>query len=336
MPRPQQSLKPLTAVLGLAAVAWLRPITPAPPAPPPPPTPAPAPPPPAPRPAALPPPPAALLSRWRRDGLDGLGLDDLANGTSPALLARYPRLPTRAPCWAIRNASRCLPDFLLIGTMKAGTTALAAYLQLHEDVYMSAKKEPNFFNPACSRRCPKGGHANNLRYYFSLFPALAPADDPAARRAALFEATPSYLFSSSRTAALLRAWLPDAKLLLLLRDPVERAYSQYNLGLSLLAEDETRPAASRKCNGSLLHRESFDSLVARALVLFNDCVTHLVRGSEPAYYACKRQPLRGNPCDDVVTASSLLNPGLYAYHIERFLSEFPQGQIYVSQRPSLG
>ena len=75
--------------------------------------------------------------------------------------------------------------------------------------------------------------------------------------------------------------------------------------------------------------------VWQKVVLFDDCVTHLVRGSEPAYYACKRQPLRGNPCDDVVTASSLLNPGLYAYHIERFLSEFPRGQIYVSQRPSL-
>ena len=293
-----------------------------------------------PRQPALPPPRAAhgelpeLFTRWRSDGLAGLGLDDVTNGTSPALLERYPRLGTRAPCWAIRNASRCLPSFLLVGTMKAGTTALASYLQLHEDVYMSTKKEPNFFNPTCGRRCPAGGHANNLRFYFSLFPSLDPtADGPAALRAATFEATASYLFSSYRTPAALQRWLPDAKLLVLIRDPVERAYSQYHLGLTLLEEDRARPAARRVCSRSSLEHESFDRLVKRALLLFRDCVGFLERGSDREYYECKRRPLRGNPCDNVVTASSLLNPGLYAYHLRRILSTFPAEQLHVRQPP---
>ena len=275
-----------------------------------------------------------LFTRWRSDGLGGLGLDDVTNGTSPALLERYPRLGTRAPCWAIRNASRCLPSFLLIGTMKAGTTALASYLQLHPDVYMSTKKEPNFFNPTCGRRCPTGGHANNLRFYFSLFPSLDPAaDGPAALRAATFEATASYLFSSYHTPTALQTWLPDAKLLVLIRDPVERAYSQYHLGLTLLEEDRARPAARRVCSRSSLEHESFDRLVKRALLRFRDCVGFLERGSDREYYQCKRRPLRGNPCDNVVTASSLLNPGLYAYHLQRFLGTFPAEQLHVRQPP---
>ena len=283
------------------------------------------------------------LTRWKTDGLDGLGLDDIANGTTPVLLHSYPRLPTKAPCWQIRNASRCLPSFLLIGTMKAGTTSLSSYLQLHEDIYMSAKKEPGFFNSgrACSRHCRAGEHVHSLRFYFSLFPSLNLAD-PTALQAAIFEATPTYLFSSYRTPATIRAWLPDAKLLVLVRDPVDRAYSQYQLGLTLLAEDRARPRTQQLCSRSVLAHESFDRLVQRALVLFRDCVVHLERTSdsgtairekeERAYYECKQRPLRDNPCDNVVTPSSLLNPGLYSYHLERFFREFPRKQLHVSER----
>ena len=282
-----------------------------------------------------------LLTRWKRDGLDGLGLDDITNGTTPALLDSYPRLPTRAPCWQIRNSSRCLPSFLLIGTMKAGTTALSSYLQMHENIYMSAKKEPGFFNSgsACGRHCRAAGHVHNLRFYFSLFPSLDLAD-PAALQAAIFEATPTYLFSSYRTPALIRAWLPDAKLLVMVRDPVERAYSQYRLGLTLLEEDRARPPSRQACSRSIIAHESFDRLVRRALSLFRDCVVHLERISdsndgsvdkeEHLYYQCKQRPLRDNPCDNVVTPSSLLNPGLYSYHLERFFRKIPREQFHVS------
>lgn len=282
-----------------------------------------------------------LFTRWKTDGLDGLGFDDISSATS-ALLEKYQRLPTMAPCWQIRNASRCMPSFLLIGTMKAGTTALSSYLQLHEDIYMSAKKEPGFFNGgrACDgMHCHAGTHAHNLRFYFSLFPSLDPAD-PAGLQAAVFEATPTYLFSSYRTPVIIRAWLPDAKLLVLVRDPVERAYSQYQLGLTLLAEDRSRPHSRQVCSRSALEFESFDRLVQRALLLFRDCVVHLQRASdskaefaeaeERMYYKCKQRPLRDNPCDNVVTPSSLLNPGLYSYHLERFLRKFPREQLHVS------
>eukprot|EP01043_Picozoa_sp_COSAG02_P023317 COSAG02_NODE_1241_length_13704_cov_3.128188_11_plen_397_part_00 len=284
-----------------------------------------------------------LLTRWKNDGLDGLGLDDIANGTTPALLDSYPRLPTRAPCWHIRNATRCLPSFLLIGTMKAGTTALSTYLQAHEDIYMSAKKEPGFFNSGrvCGRHCKAGGHVHNLRFYFSLFPSLDLAD-PTALQVAIFEATPNYLFSSYRTPALIRAWLPDANLLVLVRNPVERAYSQYQLGLTLLAEDRIRPSSKQACSRSILAHESFDRLVQRALSLFRDCIVHLERISdsttgradkeEQMYYQCKQRPLRDNPCDNVVTPSSLLNPGLYSYHLERFFRKIPREQFHVSIR----
>eukprot|EP01047_Picozoa_sp_COSAG01_P071870 COSAG01_NODE_11277_length_1967_cov_1.981263_1_plen_456_part_00 len=275
---------------------------------------------------------------WLQDGLDHLGLDNIANGTSRQLLDQVgTRLATRTPFWSIRNVSRCLPYFLLIGTMKSGTTALATYLQqAHGDIYMSAKKEPNFFAPPCGRRCPVGAHYYNLRYYFSLFPTLDP-HTAAGKHAAYFEATPSYLFSSADTPARLHSWLPDARLVLLIRDPVERAYSQYQLGLSLLREDRTHPPSLRACNGSMLGRRSFDELVRRALVTFRRCVVHLIAGRERAYYACKRRAPAADltPCDRVVTASSLINPGLYAYHIERFLRYYRRDQLLILESEAL-
>ena len=276
----------------------------------------------------------AAYTAWRQDNLDGLGLGDITNGTLSTTLGRHTRLPTRSPCWWIRNASRCLPDFLVIGTMKAGTTALSSYLQFHEDVFMSTKKEPNFFSPRCGRHCPSGGHYHNLRFYMSLFPSLD-ARTAAGLRASAFEATSSYLFSSASTPALIHAWLPDAKLIVIVRDPVERAYSQYQLGFTLLREDSAKPADQRACDSSALGMRSFDELVRQALPLFERCVGFLVAGHDQSYYKCKRQALEGSPCDQVVTASSLINPGLYFYHIRRYLRHFRRDQILILDNAAL-
>ena len=103
-----------------------------------------------------------------------------------------------------------LPTFLIIGAMRSGTTALARSLGQHPDVYMAPEKEVLFFDV----RWREG-----VDWYARSFAG-------ATSQTAVGEASPNYLYSPH---AIDRAHvlLPDAKLLAILRSPVDRAYSHY-------------------------------------------------------------------------------------------------------------
>jgi hypothetical protein len=143
-----------------------------------------------------------------------------------------------------------LPNFFIIGAPKAGTTSLYHYLDQHPQIYMSAIKEPHFFatefreenfaaelRPFLARetRGLRGFLSSNMRRkrfggivaewedYVRLF-----AD--ASHESALGEASVCYLWSPTAPERISRRF-PDAKILVMLRDPVERAYSQYLHGL---------------------------------------------------------------------------------------------------------
>lgn len=120
-----------------------------------------------------------------------------------------------------------LPDFFIAGVPKAGTTALHSALTRHPSLFMSPVKEPKFFltdgpPPA------EGGPGDVKTYrehvwrradYEALF-AAAPAGALAG------ESTPFYLFSTDAQRRI-RELIPDARLIIVLRDPVERAHSNW-------------------------------------------------------------------------------------------------------------
>jgi Sulfotransferase family len=119
-----------------------------------------------------------------------------------------------------------LPDFLVAGVPKAGTTALHAALSRHPGLYMSPIKEPKFFltdGPPPTR----GGPGDALTYrehvwqrdkYEALFDAA-----PGVPRG---ESTPLYLYSRAAMRRI-RDLIPAAKLIVILRDPIERAHSNW-------------------------------------------------------------------------------------------------------------
>jgi Sulfotransferase family len=120
-----------------------------------------------------------------------------------------------------------LPDFFVAGAPKAGTTAVHAALARHPSLYMSAVKEPKFFltdGPPPARGGPGDvqtyrEHVWRRQDYEALFDA-APAG------ALRGESTPFYLYN--REAQLrIRALIPHARLVVILRDPVERAHSNW-------------------------------------------------------------------------------------------------------------
>ncbi|MCZ6782368.1 MAG: sulfotransferase [Proteobacteria bacterium] len=119
-----------------------------------------------------------------------------------------------------------LPNFLIIGAMKGGTTSLYRYLEQHPDVFMSDVKEPRFFalenDPLDYRgqddptsRCDH----KTLETYTALFSEVT-------SERAIGEASTLYLYHPD-AAERIRHYVPEARLIAVLRHPVERAYSNF-------------------------------------------------------------------------------------------------------------
>jgi len=118
-----------------------------------------------------------------------------------------------------------LPNLIIIGAMKCGTTSLHEYLSYHPDVFMSKRKELNFF--VSHQNWSKG-----LAWYESHFTEV---------RKVVGESSPNYtrhpLFPG--VPERMHALLPDAKLIYCVRDPVQRFISHYLHTYSLGRENRT-------------------------------------------------------------------------------------------------
>jgi hypothetical protein len=166
---------------------------------------------------------AQIASGGLIDGFASLGIALSMTPASLIMRAKSKRLRS----FALRIAGKyklhrgTLPDFIIIGAQKAGTTSLDAYLREHPDVLPCARKEVQFFH---GRRYLWGED-----WYRRQF--LNPADlngtpEFSGRRLIGGEATPYYIFHPHVPERIAKM-TPDAKLIALLRDPVARAYSQY-------------------------------------------------------------------------------------------------------------
>jgi len=129
-----------------------------------------------------------------------------------------------------------LPNFIIVGGMKCGTTTLHWLLNQHKDVFIpgSAEEEPHFFtiddieqNPDFFLKSKKGWECLDfeknfnqyLKWYLNFFKA-------AKNGQIIGEDCVSYL-SSKKAAARISSIIPNVKLIFILRNPVERTYSQY-------------------------------------------------------------------------------------------------------------
>lgn len=120
-----------------------------------------------------------------------------------------------------------MPNFLIIGTAKAGTTSITSYLAQHPEIYISPIKEPYFFSfegEEVNFQGPGDHHAfrlcvNHLNDYQKLFENVS-------SEIAVGEASSTYLYID-KSAKRIRDYLPDVKIIAILRDPVDRAYSSY-------------------------------------------------------------------------------------------------------------
>ena len=184
---------------------------------------------------------------------------------------------------------RLLPDFLIIGSTKCGTTSLHAWLTEHPLV-APTNKEIHFFNMNYYRRAD---------WYRCFFPHSRERDAFEAEHGRPFlvgEATASYLahYWTPRRAAKL---LPNARLIVCLRDPVDRSYSQYHY----FRRRGSEPA------------ETFEEAVASEPERLRGEEAREIRN--PHYHSWR------------VFRWGYLRTSRYAEHLERWLEVFPREQF---------
>lgn len=147
-------------------------------------------------------------------------------------------------CVEFENGQKhCLPSFIIAGVQKGGTSALREYLKLHPWIeYPASSKEIHFFDRLkgtagiggeIREGCAPKAHYNcPTRHYIKLFPA----------NAITYDKTPAYI-RNFPAIDLIHEWFPTMKLVILLRNPTDRAYSGFcdvlrNDGYRVLTKDE--------------------------------------------------------------------------------------------------
>ena len=125
-----------------------------------------------------------------------------------------------------------LPNFLIVGAAKSGTTSLFRYVSQHPQIYMSHVKEPNFFALADGRMNLRGPFDETSMFRLThrksvtSFHAYKKLFANAKAQMAIGEASPRYLYTPKAPVAI-QQYLGSPKLIAILRNPVERAYSHF-------------------------------------------------------------------------------------------------------------
>ncbi|NEO98875.1 MAG: sulfotransferase [Symploca sp. SIO2E9] len=115
-----------------------------------------------------------------------------------------------------------LPDFIIIGAGKCGTTSLHNYLDQHPQIYICPTKETNFFiDEQRKAKMKRWGSISNLEDYSALFNHASPSQ-------VIGEISTNY-YAFPESAKLIHELLPEVKIIAILRDPAHRAFSEYQM-----------------------------------------------------------------------------------------------------------
>ena len=191
----------------------------------------------------------------------------------------------------LTSPDRVLPNYIIIGVQKGGTSSLYKYLLQHPNVVPGYKKEVKFFD---------GRHHKGLDWYRYNFPFKTQMSDPAAQTG---EASPSYVFHPL-VPQRIREALPNVKLVLLLRDPVTRAYSHYQGNL-------------RKGQEKLSFKEAIEQEESR------------LEGEKESIIADQHYPMYK------YLVYSYLARGIYIEQVRNWLKSFPREQILIQRSEDL-
>lgn len=177
---------------------------------------------------------------------------------------------------------RKMPDFIIVGVQKGGTTSLFNYLKTHPEIKLHNNKEIHFFDRYYNQ---------GVSWYRSWFPLEMYGKVTG-------EATPNYIFYPNAIKRM-KTMLPKVKLIVLLRNPIERAYSHYQM-------------EKRKGREGL----SFENAIKHEkLILEHEYIKVEEKGED---YFSER-----------LTNNSYLTRGLYAEQLKRLFVYYDKSQVLI-------
>ena len=165
-------------------------------------------------------------------------------------------------------------DFFIVGAPKAGTTSLYHYLNEHPEISMSSQKEPDYFSDADLQNDGMyygKNRIDTIKKYHNLF-------DNNSESKLKGEASVSYLFYKN-VPQKIKTYNPEAKIIIMLRNPIDRAFSHYLMDYRLgLVSDSFEDIIGRKSvnkNKKLFYQQyielsEYSSQIKRYLDVFND------------------------------------------------------------------
>ena len=128
-------------------------------------------------------------------------------------------------------------SFIICGTQKGGTTALDYYLRKHTEICMANKKEVHFFD---ADKLFKNNKINYVKYHKNF--------DPKIKHKVIGEATPIYMYWNNSIKRIYN-YNPEMKLIMILRNPITRAYSHWNMEFEKQKEkDSFFKAVQKECS----------------------------------------------------------------------------------------
>jgi hypothetical protein len=203
------------------------------------------------------------------------------NTIKDSLSSSYHRFVKRGLS-GITASSRVLPDFIISGTVRSGTTSLYYNICEHPSVLPASYDEIGFFD---------SNYHLGINWYRSMFPTEKEMKQVKKETnfAITGEDTPFYFWKKEAAERIFQD-IPNSKIIIIFRNPVDRAYSNYNLGI-------------RKKTESLSFEDAIDEEM-------NFLKTHSFR-------------------DAVDRRRSYLSKGLYENQIKIWFDNFPREQIHI-------
>eukprot|EP00040_Diaphanoeca_grandis_P033217 m.203012 g.203012 ORF g.203012 m.203012 type:complete len:498 (-) comp32844_c0_seq3:40-1533(-) len=219
-----------------------------------------------------------------------------------------------------------LPSILLLGVHKGGSTALFSYLVAHENIFPSYCKETHFFDWKYPQLQTLFQHRNSdaltrtrvIRSAYATFFPPNPSSQVSHSRHISIEGTPSYFFGANGLAARAKEIVPKAKLIVALRNPVDRSISHF-IGKSQ-SEFATFGTCTQWFDATKVLVSKCDSLRPSALGLggvFDPLTNVQIMAAWSSYTQC------------VLAQDNAVGRSIYSAQLFQWLQHYPQNQIYV-------
>jgi len=198
------------------------------------------------------------------------------------LLNKIKHIVVKRHVYGWSSSLRVLPNLVVIGVVRSGTTSLYHYLSQHPSIIKSAYDELGYFD---------SNYDLGLNWYKSLFPTIFEKKKVEEKNGKFitYDVTPFYIYNE-KVPKRIQKIIPDSKLILILRNPVDRAYSNYFI---------------------TKQNKKFEDIIIEE----KEILKTINRKNKEEYYK--------------FVHTSLLSRGFYAEQLEKWFKIFPRNQILI-------